>query len=167
MTARTDAPVNRPDPPSREAAMAVSVPAASGEAARRTGLAATAAESAGGADAGVGLNPRIGVGSGVAEVMAAFRAIGLEAMTRPWLGVEPSTEFIAQVSQAWLRRSELEPKRGDRRFTDPAWRNNPVLLSPEIVVVEHGLCGCRGELADAGTELAAGGGYPPCLSVLS
>jgi polyhydroxyalkanoate synthase subunit PhaC len=88
-------------------------------------LAAGAAESAGGADAALGVNPLVGVGSGVAEVLAGFREIGLEAITHPWLGVEPSADFVEQVGRAWLDRSEVEPKRGDKRFTDPTWRKNP------------------------------------------
>ncbi len=88
-------------------------------------LAASAAESAGGADAAVGMNPLLGVGSGVAEVMAGFREIGVEAITHPWSGVEPSSEFVEQVSRAWVGRSEAEPKRGDKRFADPTWRDNP------------------------------------------
>jgi polyhydroxyalkanoate synthase len=88
-------------------------------------LAAGAAESAGGADAALGVNPLVGGGSGVAEVLAGFREIGLEAMTHPWLGVEPSADFVEQVGRAWLGRSEVEPKRGDKRFTDPTWRQNP------------------------------------------
>jgi poly(hydroxyalkanoate) polymerase-like protein len=88
-------------------------------------LAASAAESAGGADAALGINPLVGVGSGVAEVLAGFREIGREAITHPWLGVEPSTEFIEQVGRSWVGRSQIEPKRGDRRFADPTWRDNP------------------------------------------
>ena len=53
-------------------------------------LAASAAESAGGADAAVGVNPLFGIGGGVAEVMSGFREIGLEAITHPWSGVEPN-----------------------------------------------------------------------------
>ncbi len=87
-------------------------------------LAAGAAEAAGGADAAL-INPLFGVGSGVAEVMAGFRAIGVEAITHPWLGVQPSVEFVEQVGRAWLGRSDVEPKRGDKRFADPAWRDNP------------------------------------------
>ena len=57
--------------------------------------------------------------------MAGFRAIGVEAITHPWLGVQPSVEFVEQVGRAWLGRSDVEPKRGDKRFADPAWRDNP------------------------------------------
>src|SRR5947209_20293190 len=88
-------------------------------------LAAGAAESAGGADAALGVNPLVGVSSGVGEVLAGFREIGLEAITHPWLGVEPSADFVEQVGRAWLDRSEVEPKRGDKRFTDPTWRKKP------------------------------------------
>jgi len=90
-----------------------------------TDLATGAAESAGGADAAVGINPLIGVGTGAAEVMSGFREIGLEAITHPWSGVEPSAEFVEQVGRAWLGRSDVEPKRGDKRFADPMWRDNP------------------------------------------
>ncbi len=88
-------------------------------------LAASAAESAGGADAALGINPLFGVGTGVAEVMAGFREIGVEAITHPWVGVEPSSEFVEQVGRAWMGRSDAEPKRGDKRFADPTWRDNP------------------------------------------
>ena len=88
-------------------------------------LAASAAESAGGADAAVGVNPLFGVGGGVAEVMSGFREIGLEAITHPWSGVEPSSEFVDQVGRAWVGRSDAEPKRGDKRFADSTWRDNP------------------------------------------
>src|SRR5262249_30210727 len=88
-------------------------------------LAADAAQSAGGADAALGINPLVGAGSGAAEVLAGFRAIGLEAIRHPWLGLEPSADFVEQVGRAWLGRSEVEPKRGDKRFADPTWRNNP------------------------------------------
>jgi polyhydroxyalkanoate synthase len=88
-------------------------------------LAAGAAEAAGGADAALGVNPLVGVGSGMAEVMTGFREIGMQAITHPWLAVDASSELLQQVGRAWLGQSDVEPKRGDKRFADPAWRDNP------------------------------------------
>src|SRR5438105_13437482 len=85
-------------------------------------LAASAAESAGGADAAIGMNPLLGVGSGVAEVMAGFRALGVEAITHPWSGVEPACEFVEKGSCAWVGRSQAAPERRDNRWADPSWR---------------------------------------------
>ena len=100
-------------------------------------LASGAAEAAGGADAAVGVNPLFGVGGGAAEVMAGFREIGLEAMTHPWLGVEPSTQFVEQVGRAWLGRSDIEPKRGDKRFADCGHGSSgPRLAEPSVRLMQ-------------------------------
>src|SRR5258708_17948950 len=67
---------------------------------------------------------------------------------RRWLPGRPGVEFIAslagkpskvgrrvstllgELDRVALGRSAVEPKRGDRRFADPAWTHNPPLRRP-------------------------------------
>ncbi|HYM56413.1 MAG TPA: alpha/beta fold hydrolase [Solirubrobacteraceae bacterium] len=45
--------------------------------------------------------------------------------TRPQIPVRQSLGLGAELGKIVIGRSELEPDRGDRRFKDPAWKQNP------------------------------------------
>jgi polyhydroxyalkanoate synthase len=86
-------------------------------------VATVAAEAAGAADAALGLNPLVGTSG--AELATAFQRLALRAMTQPLLGMEHYADFARAIARAWLGQSDLEPEPGDKRFADPAWKENP------------------------------------------
>ena len=94
-----------------------------GQDAPQPDIAAAAAADAGAADAAFGLNPLVGFGS--ADAINAVRDLGLQALKNPWSLVQQQAELIGKLGTAWLGRSDLEPKRGDKRFADPIWDSNP------------------------------------------
>jgi polyhydroxyalkanoate synthase subunit PhaC len=48
-----------------------------------------------------------------------------QALGQPWSAAKVYADFVGKLSLAWLGQSELEPDPKDRRFADPAWRDNP------------------------------------------
>ena len=83
-----------------------------------------AADDAGAADAGLGLNPLIGFGT--ADLLAGYRHLAEQAVQHPFVTLEHQIELARKLLLALLGRSNLEPARGDRRFTDEAWTSNPL-----------------------------------------
>ncbi len=86
-------------------------------------FAAVAAEDAGSADAAVGLNPLVGFGS--ADMVAAFQQIAAQALKNPWSLAAQNAALLPKLANAWLGQGGLEPARGDKRFADPMWSDNP------------------------------------------
>jgi poly[(R)-3-hydroxyalkanoate] polymerase subunit PhaC len=82
-----------------------------------------AAEAAGAADGALGVNP-LAANSG-AEVVAALQQITLQAVSHPWSAAQQYLGFAGAVARAWLGESALAPEPGDKRFTDPTWKDNP------------------------------------------
>ncbi|MEY2533915.1 MAG: poly[(R)-3-hydroxyalkanoate] polymerase subunit PhaC, partial [bacterium] len=66
------------------------------------------------------LGPGRRVFPGVAGVKAAARLAA-----RPATVARRGLELGAELAKVTAGRSELEPPRGDRRFRDPAWNENP------------------------------------------
>ncbi len=85
-------------------------------------LAAVAAEDAGGADAAAGLNPLVSLGS--ADMVAAFQQ-SAQALKNPWSLAAQNAAFLPKLADAWLGKCDVEPARGDKRFADPMWNDNP------------------------------------------
>ncbi len=102
---------------------AATVTETEGHEAAQPDIAAQAAADAGAADAAFGLNPLVGFGS--ADMIAAFRDITLQAMKDPWPLAQQHAAFIGKLGTAWLGKSDLAPKPGDKRFADPIWGSNP------------------------------------------
>jgi polyhydroxyalkanoate synthase subunit PhaC len=90
----------------------------------QSGLSERAAEVAGAADAGLGLNPLVGFGT--AELLAGFRQIAQHAVQHPWVTMECLVDLAGTLARTWTCGSIIEPPRGDRRFADPAWTSNPL-----------------------------------------
>ena len=69
--------------------------------------------------------------------------------------VQRSGSLAAEVAAAVAGRSTIEPERGDRRFTDPAWSSHPVYrrLSQAYLAVERAI-GTAVEDADIDCGLA-------------
>ncbi len=86
-------------------------------------IAAQAAADAGAADAAFGLNPLVGFGS--VDALNAFRDVTIQALTNPWSLAQRHAELVGKLGTAWLGKSDVEPKRGDKRFADPIWNSNP------------------------------------------
>ena len=61
----------------------------------------------------------------IPDASTAKLALGL--VRRPRQTGRRLSEFAADVARAAMGRSTVAPHRGDRRFTDPAWTENPVL----------------------------------------
>jgi polyhydroxyalkanoate synthase len=83
----------------------------------------SAAEDAGAADAGLGLNPLVGFG--ILDLIAGLRQATQFVIQHPWVALEYQFDLAGQLLSAWGGASNLEPPKGDRRFADPTWSNNP------------------------------------------
>ena len=83
------------------------------------GAADAAADLAGGAEAGLGLGP-----FGVREAAGALRFLGRQAVRQPQTLLRGAPGVARELVRIGLGRSELAPDKGDKRFLDPAWREN-------------------------------------------
>ena len=90
----------------------------------QTDLTESAAEDAGAADAGLGLNPLVSFGT--TELVAGFQQIAQHAVRHPWVTMECLADLAGTLTRTWTYGSTIEPARGDRRFADPAWTSNPL-----------------------------------------
>ena len=92
----------------------------------RENLAEDAAQLAGGAEGteavlGSGL-----LGSGLGPVAGALRSLGQVAIRQPRALLRSGPKIGLQFLQIGLGKSEVAPQKGDKRFADPAWRDNPL-----------------------------------------
>jgi polyhydroxyalkanoate synthase subunit PhaC len=81
-----------------------------------------AAEAAGAADGAFGLNPFVGFAS--ADIRATIQQIAQQALQHPQLALQHATGFLAELGRALNGRPTLAPDPKDRRFLDPAWKEN-------------------------------------------
>ena len=96
----------------------------------RENLADTAAQLAGGAEgAEAVLGPGLLAGSGVGQVAGALRSLGQVAMRQPRAVLQSWPKVGLQFLQIGLGKSEVAPQKGDKRFADPSWRDNPLFRS--------------------------------------
>src|SRR6516164_8140032 len=71
-------------------------------------------------DAALGLGRRLAPNS-------SWFALGRGLATRPGAVTRRSTELARQLTQIAVGQSKIAPEKRDRRFADPAWRENPLL----------------------------------------
>jgi polyhydroxyalkanoate synthase len=76
------------------------------------------------ADSILGPNPFIGVRA--EDIAASFRAVWEQALQHPNLVIEQEAALIRDLIAVIAGRSELAPRKGDKRFADQAWQENPV-----------------------------------------
>jgi polyhydroxyalkanoate synthase len=86
-------------------------------------LADSAAPLAGAAEAAIGLGP-FGV-SGLRGAAGAVRFLGQQVVRQPQALLRGIPGFAQELTRIGRGTSEVAPDRGDKRFTDPAWRENP------------------------------------------
>jgi polyhydroxyalkanoate synthase subunit PhaC len=79
-----------------------------------------AAELAGGADAPVAPF----AGSVLRSVLGGMRSLGGQAMRQPQALLRGTSGAARELLRIGLGQSELAPQKGDKRFADPAWRDN-------------------------------------------
>ncbi len=121
---------HRPAPPRkspRPRLQAVEEPAGTAEhagTAEPTDLADSAADVAGGAEAVLGPGPLLGLG--LREAVGALRFLGKQAVRTPQALLRDAPDAALELLRIGLGKSEVAPPKGDKRFTDPAWRENPV-----------------------------------------
>ena len=72
------------------------------------------------------LGPNPFVGLSVEDIVTSFRTIGEQAMLNPTLVVEQEAALIRELVAVMAGRSELAPPKGDKRFGDQAWQENPL-----------------------------------------
>jgi len=82
-----------------------------------------AAQLAGGAEAALGPGPFLGLG--LREAVGAFRFLRKQAVQSPQTLLRDAPGAARELLRIGLGKSEVAPDRGDKRFADPAWRDNP------------------------------------------
>jgi polyhydroxyalkanoate synthase subunit PhaC len=93
----------------------------------RENLADAAAQLAGGAEgAEAVLAPGLVAGSGLGQAAGALRLLGQVAVRQPRALLRSWPKVGLQFLQIGLGKSEVAPEKGDKRFADPAWRDNPL-----------------------------------------
>ena len=87
-------------------------------------LADTAAQLAGGAAAAPGPGPFAGLG--ISDAIGAVRFLGQQAVREPLTLVRDTPGAARELLRIALGKSQVAPEKGDKRFADPAWRDNPL-----------------------------------------
>ena len=87
-------------------------------------LADTAAQLTGGAEAAPGPGPFAGLGPG--EAIGALRFLGQQAVREPLTLVRDTPGAARELLRIALGKSQVAPEKGDKRFADPAWQENPL-----------------------------------------
>ncbi len=77
-----------------------------------------------GAEAAPGPSPFAGLGPG--EAIAALRFLGQQAVREPLTLMQDTPGAARELLRIALGKSQLAPEKGDKRFADPAWRENPL-----------------------------------------
>jgi polyhydroxyalkanoate synthase len=77
------------------------------------------------AKAMLGPNPFVGFGG--ADVLDAAGVIAKGAATNPMLVLEQQAQLVREIASVFAGQSERKPAREDKRFSDPAWTENPFL----------------------------------------
>ncbi|MES2817780.1 MAG: class II poly(R)-hydroxyalkanoic acid synthase [Pseudomonadota bacterium] len=70
------------------------------------------------------LNPVIGLRG--KNILTSARMVLTQAIKQPVHSVKHATHFIMELKSVLFGQSNLRPEEGDRRFTDPAWSQNPL-----------------------------------------
>ncbi|TCK33744.1 poly(hydroxyalkanoate) polymerase-like protein [Paraburkholderia sp. BL8N3] len=76
------------------------------------------------ADTLSGPNPFVGFR--VEDIVATARQIGAQAIQHPELLFEQKASLAADLFSVLTGQAESAPPNGDKRFADPAWRDDPL-----------------------------------------
>jgi polyhydroxyalkanoate synthase len=79
---------------------------------------------AGATDGMLGPNPFVGLRA--IDMLAAARQIGTQAMLHPALLLDQTAALARDLTSAVSGKETSTPERGDKRFADPAWRDQPL-----------------------------------------
>ena len=71
------------------------------------------------------LGPNPFVGLRAEDIIASFRTLGAQALQNPKLVFEQEAALIRELIEVIAGRSVIGPSKGDKRFADPAWQENP------------------------------------------
>jgi poly[(R)-3-hydroxyalkanoate] polymerase subunit PhaC len=85
-------------------------------------LAESAAHLAGGAEAAFGPGPFTGIG--LRQAAGALRFAGRQVVRQPQALLRGAPGAGRELLRIGLGKSQIAPEKGDKRFTDPAWREN-------------------------------------------
>ncbi|VXC11818.1 Poly(3-hydroxyalkanoate) polymerase 1 [Pseudomonas sp. 8Z] len=72
----------------------------------------------------LGLNPVIGIRG--RDLLTSARMVLAQALKQPFHSTKHVAHFGIELKNVLLGQSALKPEEGDRRFTDPAWSQNPL-----------------------------------------
>ena len=75
-------------------------------------------------DAILGANPFVGLDT--RQILSGLGMILTRAASQPSLIAGQAVELGVELMRIFAGASELEPEKGDRRFSDPAWTDNPL-----------------------------------------
>ena len=90
-------------------------------------LADAAAQLAGGAEGTEAvLGPGLLAGSGLGQAADALRLLGQVTMRQPRALLQSWPKVGLELLRIGMGQSEVAPQKGDKRFADPAWRDNPL-----------------------------------------
>jgi polyhydroxyalkanoate synthase len=94
---------------------------------QRETLADTAAQLAGGAEgAEAVLGPGLFAGSGIGQAAEALRLLGQVTVKQPRALLQAWPKVGLELLRIGLGQSQVAPAKGDKRFADPAWQQNPL-----------------------------------------
>ena len=126
-------PSAKPRRPKAAGAQAAEAPAAKEQAGRTQAavppdnLADTAAELAGGAEGAEAVfGPGLFAGSGLGQAAQALRLLGRVTVRQPRALLQSWPKAGLELLRIGLGQSEMSPEKGDKRFADPAWQQNPL-----------------------------------------
>jgi polyhydroxyalkanoate synthase len=71
------------------------------------------------------LGPNPFIGFRTEDVLATAGAIASEAASNPMLVLEQQATLVRELASVFAGKSTVKPEPGDKRFTDPAWTENP------------------------------------------
>jgi polyhydroxyalkanoate synthase len=71
------------------------------------------------------LGPNPFIGFRVEDVMATAGSLAKEAASNPMLVFEEQAALVRELAEVFAGKSTPKPEPGDKRFTDPAWTDNP------------------------------------------
>src|SRR5580704_1332975 len=75
-------------------------------------------------DAILGANPFVGLDT--RQILSGLATMLTRAASQPGLIAGQAVEFSTEMMRILAGASEIEPEKGDRRFSDPAWTDNPL-----------------------------------------
>jgi polyhydroxyalkanoate synthase len=84
----------------------------------------------------LGANPFVGLTRD--QVAAALARLGQRVVAEPGVAVATAVNAVGELVRVAVGRSDVGPRRGDRRFSDPTWQQNPIFRRLlQAYLVEH------------------------------